>query len=880
MPKGLTAARCIPHQTPRSVWVSDALLAETFTRFCHHRRHGSNVPGPLEAQRRAARRKNTNLAHSGCPPVSLDPAIVFGRNRNSDWWQSPTNRGPAQPTASRLLPSWLFPILEAEPRPVPRSQDESKTIPRPPDRNRERRLSQCSNLQDIREWLQETGGSIGESPALSAAIQKHMLKTEFRGEEIAAYICDPSFHPPGTSFIRRLIPAIFECTWEVHCWQALRAAIGKAAELGLIGISDIQTILDFATASRPIKLHRPDGKIEQVKSRERMHLIRITLDSLARSKVLTVANLEGDFLSNLFCKLASLSASRLTSDSVGALWRLMPWAGVHDAPVVSRLIFRNLRDRCRDHADGTIGEKIAQQLQIVDVALLRSAILHTTAQLVEDTQGQSKSSHRYLLYHWMGVLQTLGSTRSMVQPTMEDWARFKSNTVEPDTDRALLVFAWTSLHLSRHWRLSSSLSDRLQAYDLFSENMLSIPEFVAEGFLDRALPDLETLPLPNREVLLRDLTTIAGQVGTTSKSEDATSSNVKGVNVRGSLIPIEDGLYRDMRGRYNEALAELSDCLLKDPLAFQTVSRRLIWKNSTSFTIISRILDNNTSLKLALSRTAQHPRIVPERTRPHDHATSIHDVRKLQGDGENPGLGLASTVLDVVNHLAVSCATSPVVSPREALRRVHWCYRFLHRYGAPIESTLTKALWHAGVARYAEHGYGEFGTAKTLLRWILSQIKMAEGEDVARRLLWSPAFRAQRRLEMNELAKLKDVASFLPAKSEGQDAHDSSTNITTSLDGLRELGQAEKTDLSADMDHAIEDLGCDFPIKQQAMISIMSDLEIWQKIRHVNTVPHASPFWHEKSVRKELWEKAQVAKQAGRGSQSSYSGRSDCGRNA
>ncbi|KIV80526.1 hypothetical protein PV11_08019 [Exophiala sideris] len=884
MPKGLTAASCISHQAPRFVWVSDTLLAETFTRFCHHRRHGSNVPGPLEAQRRATRRKNTSLAHSSSPNVPYDPAVVVGRNRNADWWQSPTNRDPAQPTTPRLLPSWLFPILEAEPQPLSQFQDESRTIPKPPNKSRERRLSQCSNLQEIQEWLQETGGSIGEAPALSAAIQQHMFKAEFRGEEIAAYICDPNFHPSGTSFIWRLIPAIFECTWNVHCWQALRGAIGKAAELGLIGTSDIQAILNFATRSRPIKLRRPDGKIEQVKSRERIHLIRLILESLARSKVLMVANLEQDFLSTLFSKLVSLNAARLTSDTVGALWTLMPWAGVHDAPVVSRLILRNLRDRCRDHADRSIGEKIARQLQTVDDALLRSATLYTTAQLVKETQGPSTSANRYLVYHWMGLLETIGSTRSTVQPTKDDWALFKSNSVEPDTDRCLLVFAWTSFHVSRHRRQSSSLSDRLQAYDLFSKNMLSIPEFVAEGFLDRALPALETLPLPNRGVLLRDLTGTANQARTTSKSEESPPWTVKRANVRDSQTSLDDILYGDMRGRYNEGLAELSECLLKDSLVFQTVSRRLIWRNSTSFTIISRILDNNTSFKLALSRATQHSQTLPRGTPLNDHTTSTNGTPGVRSEGEPPEICHPRTVLAVLNHVAVSCATSPVISPREALRKVHWCYRFLHRYGAPIEPTLTKALWHAGVARYADHGYGEFGTAKTLLKWILWQIKMAEGEHVAKRLLWSPAFRAERRLEMDELARVDEevVPSFLPPKSKGQDAHDFSA--MTGLDGLRELDKTERAVMTAEMGSAIEDRGGDAPIKQNKQkleASIVLDLEVWQKIRHVKSEPHDSPFWHEKSVRKELWERAQVAKnKAGRESQKSNSGRSNGGRNA
>jgi hypothetical protein len=285
----------------------------------------------------------------------------------------------------------------------------------------------------------------------------------------------------------------------------------------------------------------------------------------------------------------------------------------------------------------------------------------------------------------------------------------------------------------------------------------------------------------------------------------------------------------------------------------------LIWKSSTSFTIVSRILDNNTPFKLALSQTGQQDQVLGEQIQSHDHAISTDDMPKTSAGRETPRVGSPRTMLAVLNHLAVSCATSPVISPREALRRVYWCYRFLHRYGAPIEPTLTKALWHAGVARYAEHGYGEFGTAKTLLKWVLWQIKMVEGEPVARRLLWSPAFRAQRRLEMDGLAKVdEDIASLLPVDRVISSGYDISIQTAAGLDGLQELDQPERETLLAETGRGIGDRG-DPPVKQDAS-SILSDLGVWQKIRHVKTEPYASPFWYEKSARKEHWEKAQAAK--------------------
>ena len=85
MTRGIGAAGAIQFSArtrpANFVWISDELLACTFARFCQ-RRHGSCVPGPLEARRRAAKRKNTSLASQSWSPVSLDPG------QHVSWWQS------------------------------------------------------------------------------------------------------------------------------------------------------------------------------------------------------------------------------------------------------------------------------------------------------------------------------------------------------------------------------------------------------------------------------------------------------------------------------------------------------------------------------------------------------------------------------------------------------------------------------------------------------------------------------------------------------------------------------------------------------------------------------------------------------------------------
>jgi hypothetical protein len=75
-----------------SIWISDAALADAVQRFtCVHQRHGSSVPGPLEAIRRATRRKNASLAPGGRGALPIDAEALFGGGRKGEWWNTPNS---------------------------------------------------------------------------------------------------------------------------------------------------------------------------------------------------------------------------------------------------------------------------------------------------------------------------------------------------------------------------------------------------------------------------------------------------------------------------------------------------------------------------------------------------------------------------------------------------------------------------------------------------------------------------------------------------------------------------------------------------------------------------------------------------------------------
>lgn len=88
------------------IWISDDILDTALRRFLSPKcsqRHGSSVPGPLEAQRRSNKRRLMGLAPVGRSGVNIDPGFLAGFDRRRDqqkWkWQAPT---PSEPS---IVPS-------------------------------------------------------------------------------------------------------------------------------------------------------------------------------------------------------------------------------------------------------------------------------------------------------------------------------------------------------------------------------------------------------------------------------------------------------------------------------------------------------------------------------------------------------------------------------------------------------------------------------------------------------------------------------------------------------------------------------------------------------------------------------------------------------
>ncbi|RYO43169.1 hypothetical protein AA0111_g35 [Alternaria arborescens] len=119
------AVQSLQSPSPQHIWISDNLLTDAIGRFfpssCpQQKRHGSHVPGPLEARRRAAKRRMTVSANfypqeNFSPLFSLGALFGFRKDTQPTWrYEAPSLQNYVEPldTLAPHVPS--LPIAQSD----------------------------------------------------------------------------------------------------------------------------------------------------------------------------------------------------------------------------------------------------------------------------------------------------------------------------------------------------------------------------------------------------------------------------------------------------------------------------------------------------------------------------------------------------------------------------------------------------------------------------------------------------------------------------------------------------------------------------------------------------------------------------------------------
>lgn len=674
---------------------------------------------------------------------------------------------------SRIIPSWLF---EASAAPSPVLDNDAKRYESGLDTSSEdwaakpilnTRLKDCKTLLDIKSLVQDLDINLRGAPELCGHVLDHMLKAGVCDQDVATFICDPNFNPPGTHHQKTVMLHHQMRPVPQKSWKALRNALVKAAELGVVAVEDFPDVIRLLWK---VQIQTEDGRCYPAKPSGIQGDILELLKAIDRSAVVKIEDLGPPFLSELFSTVAPYR----WPISRKLLWRLSPWASPDHASTVGQLIVCWLRGIPREVTADDAGQQLAKLLISIPLEVLSPTVLQATARLVAITQENPRLG--YLFGNWSQALSLLnrgGTTR--VQITRDECARFlqdRSTGLTPE--RRLLTLMWTAMSVCHSIKQSTSILKDLQIREHVSQVFSGESEHDTRDILGRVVLTMQTLPLPHKRLLLQNITIVTDRPIKVFRHYQYFQANMDSLTNRDFAKLEDSNFYHHVKHTYHDALVELAESINDDIHLFKRLSRAMISKNKTTFKIICRILKHNQTLKFALSQyflRYNRSRHRLERPTPGSKAAD-GDVDRTIQDSETtatPGRGRPHggprevpfldpvEAVDLINHLAMSFSLSEVISARSALRKVYWCYIFLHRYGGPIQPAITRALWHAGVTRYEP-----YLPPAALLKWILQQVKAVEGDAMARKLLLSASFREERKKEIEWLNSI-EVEGFVGA---------------------------------------------------------------------------------------------------------------------
>jgi hypothetical protein len=735
-----------------SIWISDSFLAESIQRFTYtHRRHGSAVPGPLEARKRATRGRNTSIAFAGHGGSPIEVAAMFGPDNKVDWWNNPSLAVPqaqavkcealdplmcfsySQCTANPLLPSWLserLPSLQqrttlGDPsvhdkdfwkQKVPNTSITTDQFYDP--------LSRCQSLQEIRVLIRRLEINLVQTPDYSRKILKHLLDSSWTASSLRAFFLDATLHTPGSGCFEELLQSYVSQPHEEAHINGLHHCIRESLNLGIMSGQDVKVLLNKLPHVQ-IDRQGTITKLGETVAIQNWYLMMA--NAIRQCHIFTFQDLEEKQL-QLWCQ--RVVEAPFGHHALGTFAAIQQYLKSHSFSVntarglINRWVIyehrnheRHTRDLTARHHKYTFSSRMVSEfLTTLQPAVAVKSIYQTTEKLVRDVLKKCRQPN--VLEIWMRALESLPELCSDGIPKHCAWKNgLSEDALEAcgfSSKQGIIVRLWTATQLSGQKRgrdHAQHLRNLIQGLiQLFHQRLK--PE---EDAMMEFLFTLQSLPLPSPSSLLDKIAKAKTEQLHLRGSVDKLHADLSRIFESSVALFKDDDIYHRAEIYLTPFLRQMAERVNTDPAAFLQVAHQIITQDKASIKMIIRMLRHNRAFNIALSQSA------PSRieTQPHQLLTTT---------SLTPAIAIY-----ILNSLARSFALSPAMTPRQSYRKVHWVYLILHRYtcGTAIGPDLTRALWHAGVTRYKDTG-----TSPTKIAWILSKVREVEGQQVADQLLW------------------------------------------------------------------------------------------------------------------------------------------------
>ncbi|BCS04618.1 uncharacterized protein AKAW2_80419S [Aspergillus luchuensis] len=725
------------------VWISEDFLASAFRRFANgQRRYESRVPGPLEARRRLAKRRNTALAGiAGTGPLD-DIACLFGRNGREHMKWTTTTEG------RKAKGSHFYQLSTPSPSPPPPPPIPTPSVPvyneggnmvgdefefgrpdMPPEGSDEvsrdqyvrRRLRECRTVEAVKRVVRQLDVDLLREPGYSRFIFDHLLSCSRRGEvavdELVSFLDDPQLNIRGARNYLTAVEYIASRGIRHGKWHPLFDNVVQALELGLVPPEELCAVIEAVAKAVPAKGEKKRPSPDTV-----MAMYRAMWDAIGRCDIYGHGDLDegvidawlGALWERDVCEDLPLAKSMLVAaqrlESASCSWATLfitRWLGLP----------RKLR--------AGAGEVYASDiLSSFKPDLATAAVISTTEFLALNKKD--------LLSRWHDCLLQAQEIPQLVSSKAWLDVRSQRDVTEPNItlQHQIILRIWALRTLSKGLSDGPLWRKNVRATDVPIRRLFGLYESIEktesrEDLLSSLMEGIHDLGLPANGLLILAVDLKARNALTKSTRRTLTNMETSASNASFANIFASLDAYNASTPHFFskfEAMTRQIDITSPDFISHgldlaRTGDSRNVW------TLI-RLLRSHTPLKIALSKSWIP---IPD---PSEKALVRYYPEPRTSDCPDP-----HAALEMIHLLAVSLACSRRLSPRRAYSLVHWLYVFLVKHNAPVKPAIARALYHAGVERFRREG---LRVSLTQYAYIYDVVEEVEGADVVEALMEPP----------------------------------------------------------------------------------------------------------------------------------------------
>ncbi|KIW02781.1 uncharacterized protein PV09_05843 [Verruconis gallopava] len=728
------------------VWVTDEVLSQAFYHFLRYsygaKRYGSNVPGPLEAQRRLAKRRMMALAGAGAAPV-VDPNILFGRNEpilDKVIWQPPDKKEKTLSNTTFNDTAWLDRLgLSSE------SDAIFTSIPNKGDlvehsasffqfaKSTADRATAWVHLQEklryvgVEEMVQlaAVAYELGiEHVDFCKSAFRVLVDDEIRWTEVLDFLLNPRLNIPEAQHLTSLVSELGTRKLNVSDVEAGEQLIERCAKLGLLSDHELPGLTD------------------------------------AINKISFVHG------------IATVSSSNIADSWMRAIWRGLKACRTQDiSPDIARLIL----DKSRTSRNSAFLFELYQHA--FPLAEYPNEKLTLQESLVRwAIEAHSHKNSGLMTYDILTKLledlhPALVSVHEVVGATALLSHKLLSADFEATNHRWRILNRWLScLEKSLPHNVWTSALETLASKGI---GPLDLAEFFTQISRHHLVGDailrfwIPKLPIPPKRRALKRQSLVYGDAS--GGSESFQSREVaKWVAVLGDYQFVFETLFQNSPHPHDSIVCLLvslhrrrrltppiQKLLLEfcegvygvDALAQLCSQARLAgirFSSQSNLHIVSRlaVMHPRLALKFYKDRAtniSRVPELPPALIKAGVHSTEIFKI--LDRFDHRHYVPLRNRILrrcaisqdrvDLVHRCADAFSRDETYSIRTRFRNVYLCYKYLKVREAPIHSLMSRALVRAGITNYLVAGVN---VNETQVKWILSVVEKVEGDALAQEL--------------------------------------------------------------------------------------------------------------------------------------------------